>query len=465
MLTRTGKDKNYEVEGIVTSVDIVRGVCKVLCKDGRALINVPISPSFGGMGRSGFNYSPSHRERVRVRYDSGGNPYISSSCPPLTFSRQDKTYIGVVQEFDDKYFYSRYNASMVSSKGQAGTSRPIDQIPGDTSITQGGGVLGVTRVGSIFAKASPWAQIFVTKIDDMIKVIARNYHQFSESAKKVQENVKGRIYQYHAWYMTKESSRDDEPEYEEIIGDVAAGDFTKGDKTDVALPAADERLYQRQVNNDRTRRYTETMDVNGEETSTSTDGASNSVSKVHSNTKWSVLVSDGSSSGYEEIIATRALIQVQGGGSVALQFNDDGTATLVGDTSLLVDFPDVTVNSETSTVNATTSIEANAPTITANATTSATVTAPTATVNAATSLTVNSPLSTFSGLVTAPTIAIGPAGAPVITGSAAGLNMIGANVTLDATSDVTFGATTLKTHIHTADGASPTPGPTTPPIQ
>lgn len=351
MITRSGKDKNYEVEGIVTSVDIRRSVCKVICKDGRVMINVPWEHTYGGLGRSGFSYTPAPRERVKVRLDNRGDPCIVGSLPPLVFSRQDKTYIGAIQKFEDTYFYHRYNASMMSSRSEAGTSRPVDTVPGDSVISQGGGHLGVTNSGSIIAKASPLARIFITKIDDFIGVISRNYSQFSESAKKVQENIKGRVYQYHAWYYTNTSSRNDEPEYEEIIGDVSAGEFTKGEYTTEDLPIKDSRIVKRQVTSDGTLRYKQEITLEGRDVISSTDGSTNSSTKTQSNTTWSVLVDDGSSNGYQEILATRAIIQVTGSGGVVLQFNDDGTASLVGDTSLLVNFPEVNVTCDTANVD------------------------------------------------------------------------------------------------------------------
>ncbi len=360
-----GAPRNYETEGIVTAIDIQRSICKVICNDGRIISNVTWGQTYGGLGRSALNYSPVPRERVRVVYDQSSNPYISCSMQPIGFARTDKSFLGKFQELDDTYFYRRYNTGLGSIAASSGTSRPLDQIPGDTTITQGGATIGATNSGSIFIKSSSLAQIFLSKIDDIVRVVTRNYQQFSEVAKKTQTNVVGRIYQYHAWYYTGVSSRADAPEYEEVIGDVAAGDFAKGELVDPAgLPASDDRLYKRQVNNDGIMRYQENMDTNGEEDSISTDGGANHTFAERTNTqddmfitngtdtstktntalKWKVIVDDGSSNGMKEITAKYAKIEVIGGGSSDMTFNDDGTVYLNSTTGVYVDTPEVIIS-------------------------------------------------------------------------------------------------------------------------
>ena len=428
-----------EVRGIVTSVDIRRGVCKVLCNDGRALTNVTWRPPFGGLGRSGLSYSPIPRERVVVLI-SGQDYHILGSERPVVFSRVDNHYIGPLSSNFDYSFYDRYNASMVSSAAESGNSKPKDQIPGDVSITQGGGNLTITNSGSILAKASSFAQIFLSKIDDIVRVVGRNYQQFSEASKKVQESVLGRVYEYHAWYHTRSSSMAQEPEYEEIRGDVAAGESKKGDyDPEPSLPASDDRILKRVITQSGSERFLEESTLDGNISTVSKDTGSNRTEGTFHNSLWKIEVLDGSSNSFTELTAKKATISSTGGGSVTMVFNDDGTCSLVGSASLFVDFPDVTIQSDTSTVNASTS---------------ATVNAPTATITSTTSVTVNTPLAQFSGLVTMPSIAIGPAGSPTITGGSSGLNMIGANVSLDSGSDVSFGSTTLKTHLHPGDGGA-----------
>lgn len=454
---------NKDIEGIVTSVDVRREVCKVLCMDGRTLTNVSWRSPFGGLGRSGLNYTPVPRERVTVSIRSGDYVIVGSRRPQV-FSRTDLHQISPLSYVEQQAFYNRYNTGMVSSSAQAGNSKALDQIPGDVSITQGGGSFTVTNTGSILAKASSFAQILLTKIDDVVRVVGRNYQQFSEASKKVQESVLGRVYQYHAWYHTRGSSVAQKPEYEEIIGDVAAGESKKGDySAEPNLPSADDRVYKRIISKSEITRFTETSTVDGETTSISTDGGDNVTTENMENDRWRVSVVDSTNSSIQEYFSDRVSISSVGSGSVSIVFNADGTCTLQGSTRCIVDFPEVVVNAPTTTVNATTAT-INTDTSNVTATTSATITAPTATVTSTTSLTVNSPLSMFSGLVTAASIAIGPSGAPVITGSASGLNMIGTNISLDSSSDIDFGTTSLKTHVHLGDGAASPPANTSVPI-
>lgn len=444
-----------EIQGIVTAVDIRRGVCKVICHDGRLLTNVGWKQAFGGLGRSGLNYSPVPRERVYIQMQGSGDFVITGSARPSVFSRTDSITLGNLGYAESETFYRRYNASMNSTEAESGNSRPVDQIPGDVTITQGGGILGVTNTGSILAKASTLAQIFISKVDDIVRVVTRNYQQFSEASKKVQESVMGRVYQYHAWYHTRESSFQDLPEYEEIIGDVAAGESKKGEyESTSTLPAQDARVYKRHITKDTETRYTEESTVDGETTSVSTDATSNTVTENFDNNRWRVHVTDGSSNTHTELLATSATITTAGGGNVTLIFNEDGTASISGSTSLLVEFPEVNVECDTALVNATDSI-------TANATNSATVTTASATVSASTSIVFDSPLATFTGLVQLGAIALNPSFASAATPSA---TITGTTLGLDASSDISFGSTTLKTHTHTGDGASSPPGSTSPPI-
>ena len=337
-----GAPTNYQIDGMVTAIDMQRQVCKVICFDGRMLSNVSWSQPFGGTGRSAMTFSPVPRERVRVKFDAKGNACIEKSLQIPAFSRTDIQYIGPVQELNNEYFYRRYNASMLGSSSSAGNSKPEDQIPGDFSISKGGSVFAVTNSGSILSKASSMAQILITKIDDLVRVVSRNYQQFSEAAKKVQDNVRGRIYQYHAWYHTRQSSVDDTPEYWEAIGDVAAAEFTKGEIVDEDLPEADDRVYKRQVDNDGSVRYYEQITTSGETTSVSSSPTASTTS-LFNNNKWSILVADNSSSGFKEILVDKATIRVQGSGEVSLVFNEDGTASINGTTSLGVSFPEISV--------------------------------------------------------------------------------------------------------------------------
>ena len=504
------KESDY-VRGTVTAVDIVRSVCKVRTEDGRFLTNVGWKHNYGGLGRSGENAAPVPREIVYVKQVDLNTFCIEGSPRINSYDIEDKLFIGSYQSEDDD-FYRHYNLSFVRDKTEAGTSRPKDQIPGDRTITQGGGILGVTGSGSIIAKASALANIFITKIDDVVRVMSRNYEQFSEAAKKIQANVIGRVYEYHAWYYLRNSSRVDSPEYWEARGDVSAAEDAKGNYIGKSsLPSQDGTVRKSVVDevDDGSivaRRYWETMSLDGEEIRKSNDtDDTNKTKEEFLNDKWTMYVDDGNGTGYKELNAAECIIDMQGSGSSYVKFDRDGNMRMVSTTSLYVETPDVDVvcdyatldvsedadatignnmtvdvgNDLTATVGnnasatVTNELSASAKTISAEATTSATLTSPITTVDSSTKVSVISPVAEFSTLVKTPAIAIGPlSGAPVVSGDSDGLSFTGGKIEMDSSSsmesegnitltnaDVSADGTSLKGHIHTDSTGSNTTVP------
>jgi hypothetical protein len=122
--------------------------------------------------------------------------------------------------------------------------KPSDFTPGDQVWTNEGGVVfGLLANGTILAKASALAQILISKYDDLVRVMARNWERFSDVGQQTVVNVKGRMYEYLGWDRSLDRSKVGLYELQDVIGDVVAGETLKGEpNASTALPAADTRV-------------------------------------------------------------------------------------------------------------------------------------------------------------------------------------------------------------------------------
>lgn len=286
------------------------------------LKNVGWLSPVGASHRQGDNCSPSPREVVCISFHDS-SPTIIGSKRLYEHGRTDNVFLGDWKErgedipLDD--FFDLYCLDVVTPDVLYGGSRPRDQMPGDRTTTgEGGVVVGTLGSGSWIAKCSSLAQIFVSKIDDIVRVVTRNYEQYSDTATKNQTSLLGRLYQYHGHFKDGVASRTEAADYFEVIGDVVAGETAKDQYRDVeSLPAEDMRVKLQQVDDYSTGeakpRWVHTLDKNGVSHRKSLD------------------LSD-SSSFTEDISNTEYEIKLNGGATCTLKMMENGTLAIKSDT-------------------------------------------------------------------------------------------------------------------------------------
>ena len=233
------------IEAYVLSVDGKRRVCSVQTLSGRVMASVMWMSPHGGTTREGFRSAPKRGDRVLVS-TSASYPIIVGSLPSLSEGSEKQLSL-----FSSTELPEIGNVSQIGSQGSLDPYAPHDLVPGDqVTSTDSGSSLGVLRGGSILAKASPLAQIFLSRINSFVRIVSRNWDHFTDTFVDVARNIGGRAFRFTGYSDTAEHVRNDDYRYYEVLGDVAAGESIKWNyngKTLSDLPAAGPTLFKRSI--------------------------------------------------------------------------------------------------------------------------------------------------------------------------------------------------------------------------
>lgn len=488
MYSNSNDPNSVFVKAKVLNVDIKRGVCRCVTDNGHMLTNVRWGYPLGQHKERGDNSHPVPEERVVLVKVAGEHVIFMSTGAPQVLDSTVRASINRGRGASD--FHERFNQSNGDDNLRREGSSPSEMVPGDKVFTgDRGGLFGLLRGGTFIAKASALSQIIISKLDDLVRIVSRNYEMFSDAMVHYSVNLRGRPYTYLGYFQTQTSSRQDSPDYYEVFGDVACGDEAKENylSEGLTLPATDDVVkYQRIAVKELDgtmigSRWVSTYRLNGKREETSSNEAADVFLKLTSeNGHWRIEVESPTGSASIDVLPERILH------SVGDHCTIEQTAT------------SVTVNTEVATVNASTSTTVNSPVTTVNASTSTTVNSPVATVNASTSTTVTSPVVTVNAStsvnVTTATATISASGnatlsaggvatisapsvvlaTPAVTISSGGgpldpsaCTLTRVNITAtdslisgDATCDVKIAGVSLKSHTHTnGNNGNPTGAP------
>lgn len=227
----------YILEGTVYEVDLKRWVCKCKTNGGQVMKSVPWSAASGGAGRSGVVTSPRVGDRVYISTHTGAPVIIGFKS--IIYEQ----YLGesnhIVDGPVDIDSVDTGNLSFMSDPTlRVNQALPPDAVVGDHLLsTEGGSLVGALRGGSVVLKASPLAQVYLTKLDDLYRVMSRNQEHFSDAHTDVVANRDNRPYRFLGYADTVKDVRQDRYNYFELYGDTAAAEAFKG-KYRVVEPSA-----------------------------------------------------------------------------------------------------------------------------------------------------------------------------------------------------------------------------------
>lgn len=211
-------------EGVVTEVDPIRLFCKVKTTKAQNLVEVAWMMPSGGSSRGGTLFIPTIGDRVIVN-TSLGYPIIMGYLPKISVGEIFSTEVDTGQPEVDTGDFSPLSNGLTVFGEKTG-----DAVAGDQIITsEGGAVVGALRGGTVLLKSSRLAQIIITKWDELVRIVARNYEVFSDQFTDVAVNVRGRIYRFTGYGQIAEDARNDFYPYMEFFGDTALGEQLKGD--------------------------------------------------------------------------------------------------------------------------------------------------------------------------------------------------------------------------------------------
>lgn len=226
------------IEGYVTTVIPDKYVCSVRTNKGQYLSEVQWLVPTGGAGKAGIHLTPNIGDQVVIS-TALGYPIIVGCLPRLGLPSTNLTNVSGETVSVDVGSSSNLKNGYVTNPG-----KPSDFVPGDVVVaSEGGAIIAALDNGSVIARASLLAQIFLSKFNDLVRVVARNWERFSDAGQHTSANVKGRLYEFLGWDRDLSRSKTGLYELQDVVGDVAIGEVLLGDpNASVALPVADTRL-------------------------------------------------------------------------------------------------------------------------------------------------------------------------------------------------------------------------------
>lgn len=227
-------------EAIVTNVDPLRFTCSVRTTSGQTLNNVTWLLPTGGTGPDGFHVAPNVFDKVLICMTTG-SPLIIGCIPRVGLSDSDQVSVsGMVNGVDHG------NSSELKNGFSLNPNKPADFLPGDKVLTsRGGGFIGLLSSGGILLKSSNLAQIFVSKFNGLVRIVARNFYRFSDASSEVAVNIKGALYNWRGidWDLSRNVSSLER--YNEVSGHVAAGKLMRSSPSSTTtIPARDTRVKE-----------------------------------------------------------------------------------------------------------------------------------------------------------------------------------------------------------------------------
>lgn len=205
------------MEAIVTSVDPIKFLCDCKTLKGQRLRGVTWL-----LSSRTDSFTPTSGDRVLIT-TATSYPLILGLIPAIGPSVDFSSQIGTTGPSTDQG-----SATGLSSGFQSNPYKPADFTAGDHIQTNlSGGLVGLLREGTALVRASPLAQIIVSRWDDLVRVVGRNYDLMCDFSSETIANIYGRLYRYYGFNRDLTGSKNSHFEYTEIHGDVAAGEHCK----------------------------------------------------------------------------------------------------------------------------------------------------------------------------------------------------------------------------------------------
>lgn len=221
LFAQTNAVSGDTLEGTVLSVDAIRYVCTVKSAKGQRYTGVMWLQQSGGYGRDTVAWTPKLGDRVQLSTGLG-YPVITGFIPRIDRNPTTPTDIDGGSQIADPGNLSNLSGSSLNS------GKPGDFIAGDKIIgSDGGGLIGVLRAGTVLLKSGKLSQIILSKIDDGIKIIARSLDIHTEAGSDVYASIKGRVYRWVGLARTPSEARQGLFRYQEFYGDTATAEALK----------------------------------------------------------------------------------------------------------------------------------------------------------------------------------------------------------------------------------------------
>lgn len=221
LFSQTTKPSSDALEATVMSVDAQRYACTVKTVKGQRYSNVQWLSDSGGYGRDTTSTTPKMGDRVYLS-TALGYPVIVGCLPRVDRNPTTPANIDSGVPIADTGKLSTLEGTSLNS------GKPGDFLAGDKIFgSDGGGIIGLLRGGTILLKSSRLAQIILSKIDDGVKIVGRSVETHGEVGSDVYASIKGRVYRWVGLARTPSESRQGLFRYQEFYGDTLTAEALK----------------------------------------------------------------------------------------------------------------------------------------------------------------------------------------------------------------------------------------------
>lgn len=252
-------------EGTVVQVDPIRVLCKVKTLSGQVLNSVQWLVPMGGSTRAGDRFSPMIGDRVMLNFGLG-YPVIVGFFPRLqTADGATPLSINSGQPSPDMGSYSPEG-----SITWADQNKPKDMVHGDRVLSSvGGAMLGLLRSGALFLRANRGAEIFMSTLHNLVRIVSRNWEHFTDVSTDVVRNFKGSVYRYVGYAATFAKAKVEDYNLHFYYGNTDTAEKVKTNYNSSALsPISTEVVYKEQItdnSNPPVELMRRTIELNGNE--------------------------------------------------------------------------------------------------------------------------------------------------------------------------------------------------------
>lgn len=248
-------------EGTVLQVDPVRLVCKVKTISGQNLDGVQWEQPIGGSSRGGDRVTPTLGDRVKLDYGLG-YPVITGCLPRI--QNADGTFPLSIDTGSNLVDSGNYSSDGFTAMGDQ--NKPKDLLVGDRVIASvGGGMIAILRAGSLLLRSSRLSEIFISKWDDMVRIVSRNWEHFTDVSTDIVKNLRGRIYRYTGYTNSFTNSKIENYQYHLYYGDTALAEAAKGNYQGGASASANSIIFKEQITDGSGPLMHRTVDLTGNE--------------------------------------------------------------------------------------------------------------------------------------------------------------------------------------------------------
>lgn len=245
MFSNPTKPNSSVDEATVLQVDPVSKTCKIQTLRGQNFDMVQWTETVGNSSRGGDRAGPMMGDRVVVMYGLG-YPLIFGFLPKLQSSENAfPLNINSSQAAVNTGDYSNSDGVIVGD-----ANKPSDIVNGDRVLgSEGGSLIALLRAGGVVIKSSSLSQIFLSKIDDVVKIISRNWEHYTDVGSDIVKNFKGRVYRYVGYSNTFAKTKIEDYNYHQYFGDTAAAEAVKTDylTPPATVPDTNNILFKEQI--------------------------------------------------------------------------------------------------------------------------------------------------------------------------------------------------------------------------